>query len=113
MQCALNVAVSALLSLIILHIKHLELDMSIARQLRNRLASCQFVYGRLLSSQTQCPASQSGLPQFFENVDLSQSAANIGLARRRDMTFRQDIRLAVQGQPKSLREVFKVLFTSM
>lgn len=79
--------------------------MALLRQLRARLPLLQGSCSRLLSGQAQ--ASASGMPEFFANSDLSQATSNIGLARRRDLTFRQDIRLTVDGVPRSLKELFK------
>ncbi|GAB4816716.1 hypothetical protein N2152v2_003762 [Parachlorella kessleri] len=48
------------------------------------------------------------MPDFFANAELlSQATSNIGLARRRDLTFRQDIGLTVEGQRRSLKDLFK------
>lgn len=81
--------------------------MSLARQLRTAGASWLNNCSRLLATQAQPTAG--GLPEFFESADLSQGTCNIGLARRRDLTFRQDIRLTLQdGEKKTLKELLQV-----
>ena len=83
--------------------------MSLSRLLRCRISSWQGSGGRLFSAQAQS-GTLEGMPEFFTNAELlSQATSNIGLARRRDLTFRQDIGLTVEGQRRSLKDLFKVL----
>eukprot|EP00884_Botryococcus_braunii_P022488 jgi/Botrbrau1/8923/Bobra.0148s0036.1 len=47
------------------------------------------------------------VPAGHAKSDLSSTACNIGLNRRRDLTMRQDIRVFVDGTAKSIADVFK------
>lgn len=64
------------------------------------------------SAQPQEAGAQASpfwaVPEGHQNSDLSDVACNIGLSRRKDLTLREDVRLAVGGQPKTLAELLKV-----
>lgn len=51
--------------------------------------------------------STQNVPAGHHSSDLSSSACNIGLNRRRDITLRQDIRVHCDGKPVALSELFK------
>lgn len=48
------------------------------------------------------------VPEGHHNSDLSNTACNIGLGRRRDLTMRQDLRLWDGDKPLTLAQVFHV-----
>jgi hypothetical protein len=86
---------------------------SIARQLRNsgRLqALSESNFARLLSAQAATAENPFyNVPEGHVTSDLSNQACNLGLARRRDLTLRQAVRLTtLNGEAKTLAEVFKV-----
>lgn len=64
------------------------------------------------SAQPQEAGAQANpfwaVPEGHQQSDLSDVACNIGLSRRKDLTLREDVRLAVGGQSKTLAELLKV-----
>lgn len=48
------------------------------------------------------------VPEGHQHSDLSDQACNIGLSRRKDLTLREDLRLTVRGEKKTLAELLKV-----
>lgn len=52
--------------------------------------------------------STYNVPEGHHNSDLSNTACNIGLGRRRDLTMRQDLRLWDGDKPLTLAQVFHV-----
>ncbi|KAL4426668.1 hypothetical protein ABPG77_004724 [Micractinium sp. CCAP 211/92] len=63
------------------------------------------------SAQPQEAGAQANpfwaVPEGHQQSDLSDVACNIGLSRRKDLTLREDVRLAVGGQSKTLAELLK------
>ncbi|KAI7841316.1 hypothetical protein COHA_004935 [Chlorella ohadii] len=61
------------------------------------------------SSAQAAPADNPfyAVPEGHQQSDLSDSACNIGLSRRKDLTLRQDVRLTVGGQQRTLANLFK------
>jgi hypothetical protein len=54
-------------------------------------------------------ASTENLPAGHHNSDLSSTACNIGLNRRRDISLRQDITVFLDGHSTRMADIFKVL----
>ena len=48
------------------------------------------------------------VPEGHQSSDLSDAACNIALSRRKDVTLRQDLRLTVKGESKTLSDLLKV-----
>lgn len=48
------------------------------------------------------------VPEGHQHSDLSDPACNIALSRRKDVTLREDVRLTVKGEQKTLGELLKV-----
>lgn len=76
---------------------------------------CRFERARLLFSQCAASlapatrlASTQNVPAGHHNSDLSSTACNISLGRRRDISLRQDLTVHVDGKPAKLSDVFKV-----
>ncbi|KAL4425536.1 hypothetical protein ABPG75_009552 [Micractinium tetrahymenae] len=63
------------------------------------------------SAQPQEAGAQSSpfwaVPEGHQHSDLSDAACNIGLSRRKDLTLREDVKLVVGGQPRTLAELLK------
>ncbi|EFN57532.1 hypothetical protein CHLNCDRAFT_143139 [Chlorella variabilis] len=47
------------------------------------------------------------VPEGHQQSDLSSEACHIGLSRRKDLTLREDVRLTVKGEKKTLAELLK------
>ena len=48
------------------------------------------------------------VPEGHQSSDLSDAACNIRLSRRKDLSLREDLRLTVKGEKKTLGELLKV-----
>ena len=85
--------------------------MLVKRFIESNLRCSSGVRQALFSAQaaTSCATNPYyDVPEGHKNSDLSQAACNIGLSRRRELTLRQDVKMELDGQTKTLAEVFKV-----
>ena len=85
--------------------------MLVKRFIESNLRCSSGVRQALFSAQAATASSTNpyyDVPEGHKNSDLSQAACNISLSRRRELTLRQDVKVEVNGQTKSLADVFKV-----
>lgn len=85
--------------------------MLVKRFIESNLRCSSGVRQALFSAQAATASSNNpyyDVPEGHKSSDLSQAACNISLSRRRELTLRQDVKVEVNGQTKSLADVFKV-----